>query len=342
MNIFLFLTKGDIIIITMNIEEYSVKNQKFIKILNNNNFEIVFSSCGASIYSIKIDDDFLTQTLMSTELHKTNYLGKTIGRVANRIPGNSIEIGNTKYLLANNEGPNTLHGGLHGISNKNFSYVIKENIDNVELVFHYVSPHLESGFPGNMTLKITYFISKSENTFQIIFESDTDETTPCSLTNHAFFCLGEKSLSDLTLKINASSCIYPNPKDLLFDHIGPVNKVLDFRKSKVVTKDINDKTLQKSRTKGYDHYYFFDQIDEKNNQIELSSKRYLLKIRTDYEGVQIYTDNYRKTDKCYNLPPNKINRAIAIEPSSPHNKLHMLKKDEHYRHFINYEFEKLI
>ena len=100
----------------MFIEGFFVNNQSFIKVTNNDDFEVVLSSNGASIYSIKLDNVFLTQTHISKELHKKGYLGKTIGRVANRIKGNTILVQGVEYKLESNEGPNTLHGALMSLS----------------------------------------------------------------------------------------------------------------------------------------------------------------------------------------------------------------------------------
>ena len=42
------------------------------------------------------------------------YLGALVGRVANRIGGASFDLNGRHYPLAANNGPNCLHGGIHG------------------------------------------------------------------------------------------------------------------------------------------------------------------------------------------------------------------------------------
>ena len=42
------------------------------------------------------------------------YLGATVGRVANRIGGAAFSLNGWNYPLAANNGPNCLHGGVHG------------------------------------------------------------------------------------------------------------------------------------------------------------------------------------------------------------------------------------
>ena len=42
------------------------------------------------------------------------YFGALVGRVANRIGGASFDLNGVHYPLAANNGPNCLHGGVHG------------------------------------------------------------------------------------------------------------------------------------------------------------------------------------------------------------------------------------
>ena len=44
------------------------------------------------------------------------YLGALVGRVANRIGGACFELNGKHHELAANNGPNCLHGGIHGFN----------------------------------------------------------------------------------------------------------------------------------------------------------------------------------------------------------------------------------
>lgn len=59
-------------------------------------------------------------------IKSNHYFGKTVGRVANRI-SNDLLIDGVKYHFENNEGNTVIHGGLNGVSFKNFDYKINED-----------------------------------------------------------------------------------------------------------------------------------------------------------------------------------------------------------------------
>ena len=44
------------------------------------------------------------------------YMGRSVGRFANRIADGRFSLGETEYQLAKNNGPNHLHGGLGGFT----------------------------------------------------------------------------------------------------------------------------------------------------------------------------------------------------------------------------------
>lgn len=78
------------------------------------------------------------------------YMGAIVGRVANRIKGATFDLNGQTYKLAVNNGPNHLHGGEIGFDQKVFDYEVIEN----GLLFSYISPDTEEGYPGNLELKL--------------------------------------------------------------------------------------------------------------------------------------------------------------------------------------------
>ena len=108
------------------------------------------------------------------------YLGALVGRVANRIGGASFELNGVTYHLAVNNGPNCLHGGLHGFNEA----VWKAREEDGVLVLSYVSPAGEEGFPGTLRVQVTYTLTE-EGALTLDYQAESDADTLCNLTNTA-------------------------------------------------------------------------------------------------------------------------------------------------------------
>lgn len=321
----------------MSFEVISYKNYQFIKI-KKGNIDATFCSLGASIYSIKFCGNIMTLGPKNKDsfLLDNIYYGKTIGRVANRIKSNKIVINNQTYVLLNNENENTLHGGLEGISTKNFKFNIHKYKDFTKIVFSYLSKHLESGFPGNLNIKISYLVY--DNSIKIIQEGISDEDTVLSLTNHTYYSLNNKNVENLKLTIDSSRYVYPNPVDLVLEDIRKVDDTLNFKKGRLIGMHINDQIILNTKACGYDYFYLFDN-PKKRIKVRLESSFFKLDLSTNYDGVQIYTDNYEDGIEC-ETSSNKKRRGIAIEPGYVTNKLNLIKKGKKYKRYIGLKFSR--
>jgi len=82
--------------------------------------------------------------------------GASIGRFANRIANGKFTLDGKEYTLPINNRPNTLHGGSNGW----FAKVWKGSVDTRSkfpaVVFTYVSLDMEEGFPGTVSISVTY------------------------------------------------------------------------------------------------------------------------------------------------------------------------------------------
>lgn len=321
----------------MLIKEFKKSDLDFIE-LKNDSFSVTLCNLGASIYSIIVNDEYMTMTPKNeSDFWLDNiYHGKTIGRTSNRIKGNIVAIDGKEYKLKNNEGDNVLHGGTNGLSTKLFDYKIVEGISNTKVQFKYTSKNKESGFPGALKVKITYVISNKSSKIKVLFDVKTTKPTLCNLTNHTFFTLGEKSIESLSLKLNGSNYIECDNDDLTPIKKTEVNKALDFRKFKLIGKDIEKVRFGKAN--GYDHCYFLDECESKP-QIVLKGEKYFLKIKTDFECCQIYSDNYPTDDVEWIGLNDDTNRSLAIEPSDSFLTREVLNPNERYKRFISYEFK---
>ena len=117
-------------------------------------------------------------------LEDTSYQGALIGRFANRIKGAGFVLNGTAYHIGANEGKNSLHGGICGFNRRVFDVA---RVSDTSLTLTRVSPDGEEGYPGNLTLKVTYSLDGA--TLSIHYTATSDADTPVSLTNHSYFNL---------------------------------------------------------------------------------------------------------------------------------------------------------
>ena len=82
--------------------------------------------------------------------------GNNVGRSANRIGGASFTLNGTEYKLAANDGENNLHSGPDSYSKRIWNVAAKTD---TSITFSLESPHMDQGFPGALTMSVTYEIS---------------------------------------------------------------------------------------------------------------------------------------------------------------------------------------
>ena len=127
---------------------------------------------------------------------------QSIGRVAGRIGKASYTHNMVLYSLPKNEGENCLHGGPKGMQVQNWNYVTNLNDEYVETKFIRRLYSSVDGFPGDVTVSISYRLNNN-NRLTILFEAfDVTESTVFNPTNHVYFNLSDKQdLSSHELQI---------------------------------------------------------------------------------------------------------------------------------------------
>ena len=86
------------------------------------------------------------------------YIGALIGRVGNRIGDARFTLNGKTYQLNRNDGANHLHGGHNGFDKKLWNAQIEGN----KLVLTTFSADGEEYYPGNMDVKVIYYIVGNE------------------------------------------------------------------------------------------------------------------------------------------------------------------------------------
>jgi aldose 1-epimerase len=121
-------------------------------------------------------------------IHVTNqaYLGATVGRVANRIGGASIERDGRRWPLQPQPGSrHQLHGGPDGYDRRRWT-LLRATPDSACLGLQ--SPPLDQGFPGALSVEVEVWL-RGGGVVEQQFRASCTEPTPVCLTNHAYFNL---------------------------------------------------------------------------------------------------------------------------------------------------------
>ncbi len=222
------------------------------------------------------------------------FIGALIGRYANRIAGGRFELNGTAYPLARNDGPNHLHGGVTGFDKQ--VWTVKSASGNT-LVLTLFSPDGQEGYPGDLSVEVTYTLT--EEGLSIGYQARSSRDTVCSLTSHAYFNLGGHdsgpvSGQDLHLMADAYT-----PADAHSIPTGAVSPVagtpMDFRVSKSIGAEIDSGFPQLVSAGGYDHNWVINgQPGELRPaaRAECPATGIVLEVQTTLPGVQFYSGNY--------------------------------------------------
>lgn len=229
-------------------------------------------------------------------ISQNKYIGSIAGRVCNRIENGSFFLDGKTYRLFCNDGKNHLHGGREGFDKKVFSPAVHGE----DLVLTYVSPDGEEGYPGTLTVTVTYSLTK-ENTLRITYRMRCSKDTPCSLTNHSYFNLdGHASGSILqhTVKINADHYTPVNAFSIPTGALVPVDGTpFDLRTPAVIAERLKEFLY----AGGFDCNYAGNgdtSVFREMAFVHGAESGITLSVWSDLPGVQFYTGNFLAGVPC--------------------------------------------
>jgi aldose 1-epimerase len=294
--------------------------------LENETIKLAITNYGARMVSLLIKDnngawiDIIVgpdsfDGFLNTE---EQFFGAVVGRNANRIEGAKFIVDHKEYsLIANDNHVNHLHGGPNGFHKQVWELV---SISNALIVLQYVSPHLEEGYPGELTTQVAYHLIG--NSVQIQMQASTNIPTVCNLTHHNYFNLngvGAGSIMQHQLQLNAQYYTPVNNNLIPTGQLATVaNTPFDFTNAKAFEAAIDFNDAQIKLGNGFDHNYALNNFNHKLQLAAIATGNVSgikMELHTNMPGMQLYTANWLNANNI--IKQNKQvapNHAFCIEP----------------------------
>ena len=220
------------------------------------------------------------------------YFGALIGRCANRITKAKFTLDGVEYILAANNGPNHLHGGIKGFDKVVWNAEQIQSDDGPALKLTYFSKDGEEGYPGNLKCTVIYTLTNNDE-LKISYEAETDKVTVINLTHHSYFNLAGHNSGDILgheLMLTADN-FTPNGEGLIpTGQIKPVKGTpMDF----TTPMSIGSRIAEVKG--GYDPNYVLNSSD---GSLALAASVYepksgrVMEIFTTEPGIQFYSANF--------------------------------------------------
>lgn len=277
----------------------------------------------------------------------TLFQGAVVGRCTNRIKGAEFELNGDTYKLCQNDNGNCLHSAPDFYGKRMWK---TEKAEENSITFSLFSPHMDQGYPGNVTIYVTYTLTE-ENEIQIEYKASPDRDTLLNITNHSYFNLeGHDAGTVLEQKvwINADDYTEADAESIPTGRLASVEGTpLDFRVPKAIGQDIGADYEALIFGQGYDHNYAVNgEGYRKIASLESDKSGIKMSVYTDLPGMQFYTANFLKGERGKNGAVYARRSAACFEsqffPDAVHHENFegpVCKAGETYCHRTGYRFE---
>lgn len=320
---------------------------------NRAGMRLRFINLGATITAVEVPDGKGGRTNVvlgygrESEYRRYNMrngFGATIGRYAGRIARSRFVLDGRQVTLRPNNGPHALHGGaLPGFDRRFFAVRTFRGRGWQRAELTMISPDGDQGFPGAVTLRVTYLL-RDDNSVRIDYDATTTQATVLNLTNHSYFNLtGAGTIDDHRLRIAADLWVEADDSGIPTGRFAPVaGTPFDFRSLHPIGGRIDERVPGKPDP-GYNQAWLLSRQPRRHPAFALRlqdpASRRTLDILTTEPSVQVYTGEYfggKDIDGAGRpLPPRS---GIALEtqhladgPNRPEFPTTVLRPGERFR-----------
>lgn len=276
--------------------------------LCNGTAEISILSYGASIHSVRVPDRHgrlgdvaLGHATLAEYVDQPQFMGSTVGRIANRIANGRFILDGAEYRVPTNNGPNSLHGGDCGFDKANWKILTSGTEGEASVTLGHVSPDGDQGYPGTVTVTARYVLDAA-NGLQVEYRAISNAPTVVALSNHSYWNLagadsGTSALDHL-LMIPAEQFLPTDDTAIPTGEVRPVDgTAFDFRTPTVIAARVRyggDAQLRIGR--GYDHNWIVatdvaDHLRLMARVLEPISGR-VMEVHSNQPGLQFYSGNF--------------------------------------------------
>ena len=319
---------------------------KSVILTNKDGMTATLLNFGARLVSIKVPvRSDLTEMLVAYKQHEDYltdpyFLGAVCGRVCNRISQASFSLGGDDYQLAANDGAHCLHGGRGGFSQK--FWAIEEQAES-KVVFSLISPHLDQGFPGQLSIKVSYHL-QDNNALAIQMQATTTSLTAVNLTHHPYFSLGEPTNQNLKLLLNSSVFLardnngIPTGNEVAASALGTdlaqLTKVSDLYQKSDYPQILDER--------GLDHCFLMkkNKMQQPDAVLVSDLTGVKLAVYSNQSAMQVYTGQYLAS-------PLRPYEGICLEPQGYTDAVNqsefpsiLIDSDQTYQHTSLLEFSR--
>ncbi|TYB50177.1 galactose mutarotase [Nonomuraea sp. PA05] len=201
---------------------------------------------------------------------RSRYFGAVVGRYGNRIANASFTLDGATYSLPANNGPNCLHGGVEGFDSKVWT-ITERTGSSVTLTL--TSPDGDQGFPGTLTVSVTYTLA--DDALRIDYTAESDAPTVVNLTNHSYFNLkGGGDVLDHVVQMASEHYLPVDDDKIPTGEPAPVKGTpFDFTEPHAVGERYDG---------AYDHCFVLD------GAVKVTAGDLTMEVTTTEPGVQFY------------------------------------------------------